>query len=141
MKTPDIILAALAVKGVLSIEEAQELSKLYHRKPTYDDPVPINFDSALDYVGPMLDAIAEDRGVDELLHRRPVAGPVVGYCDDCGQPVDKDGNVVEDVPRGPHGQFEPDEPDDDDDQLSEHEIEGMFALWNGLQTLVRHALN
>ena len=132
VKSPDYILAALAVKGVLTLEEGEELSKLYNKKNReYDMPVPMDFASALDQVGPLLDMIAEDRGVGELLGRGH--GPAVGECEDCGEPIDAHGNRV---PRGNHSSL-PTAPVDDDDDWDDDDFEAAAFLYDAIQQAIR----
>ena len=125
MKSPDIILAVLAHQGVISAEQGIELSHLYHSKPTYDQPVPIDFASALDIVVPLFEEIDDDHSVHELLHGGH--GAVIGACEDCGQPIDAHGNIVD--------------ADGDDGAMTDEEIDGAFALWYGMKALMKSVLN
>jgi hypothetical protein len=135
MKSPDVVLAALALKGVLTVEEAAELSDEYHRKPTFDEPDPLPNDlySALALVDDLFGSIEDDHDIEDLLG--------LDVCEP--EPVDLysalatyRSYVPDDDPDLPPCEC----PECDAKDLSPEDVAAGLSLWFGLKGAIQSAL-
>jgi hypothetical protein len=141
MKSPDVVLAALALKGVLTVEEADALSDEYHRKPTFDEPDPLPNDlySALALVNDLFGSIEDDHDIEDLLG--------LDVCEDAGlahdpEPVDLSAYrsyVPDDDPDLPPCEC-PECEDEDEDDLPPEDVDAALSLWFGLKGALQSAL-
>ena len=143
MKSPDVLLAALAYKGVFTIEGARTLSDEYHRKPDFDEPDPLPTDiwTALEWVDDLFGSIENDHEINDLLGR--------DVCEECGEPIEPEDEpdewVCDDCLAAADGEpplppCECPECADEDDNFPPEDVDAAVDLWFGLKGLVRSAL-